>query len=260
MSKWFLAVMLSFPIVAAAATTWSVTWPNVTWELSSNGEKYPSSTSCITAAEKLTAGTYKCVASGDATIVGKGSTVVTDPPPVNDPPPPAPSGNVKFWVYYAGVMQWAGDFSYAATINYNGSTSPLSAPFDIAVNSGAYGAWQPYGCGNDWQTQVVAGVSVCNALFQFKNAGYTTLTFAIRPTTSDWSGNIYFEGVGDVGLNCTKNVTDYGPNPPVANAWNVYTVPLSALCVANAPTLYKFAIQDQRGSNDIWYIDNVGFE
>jgi hypothetical protein len=262
MAKWFLAVVLAFPIVAGAATTWSVTWPNLTWELSSNGDKYPSSTSCIAAAEKLAAGTYKCVPSGDATIVGKGSTVATDPPPVNDPPPPTTSGNVKYWVYYAGTMNWAGDFSYAATINYSATSNPLTAPFDIAVNSGAYGAWQPYACGNSPFTSYAGGAmtSVCNGTFEFKNAGYTAITFAVKPTVANWSGSVYFTGIGDVNLNCGASLPgNYGP-APVANQWNVYTVPLSDLCVAGVANLYKFAIQDTTGASDTWYIDNVGFE
>lgn len=198
----------------------------------------------------------------------QGGTVSVAPASAGSPAPPAttppaPSGKVQLWVYSSGYFQWAGDYSFALdSLSYTDTSgSPLSPPYDIKVVSEPYGGWQPYGCGSEWQSQRVEGVAVCAALFEWKNPGYTALTFAIKPTVANWSGNVYFVGVGDVSLNCGQSLPgDYGPNPPLANQWNVYTVPLSDLCVAATATLYKFAIQDQTGSQDTWFIDNVGFE
>jgi len=197
--------------------------------------------------------------TGNASLSSPSSATVT----INGS---ATTSSNAFSVYQDGAFNWAGDFSYGANIDYSDTSGgPLSGSHDIKVSiTTAYGAWQPYGCGNSPYTSASGGsmAGECAATFEFINPGYRSLTFAVKPTVANWSGDIYFMGVGDVGLNCTKNLPgSYGPNPPVANQWNVYTVPLSDLCVAAAPTLYKFAIQDQTGlGNTVFYIDNVGFQ
>lgn len=165
-------------------------------------------------------------------------------PAVTTPPPPPPATS---WGYYNGQMNWAGDFSYSAKINYlDTSAAPLSGKADIAVTlTGQWGAWQPY----------------MSASFSYPTTGYTSLTFALKPTVSGQKWNVYFTGVGDVALpsTCGQNVLSYGP-APVVGKWATYTVPLSALCVAGK-NVYKFAIQDQTGlSKNTFYVDNVGFQ
>jgi hypothetical protein len=45
---------------------------------------------------------------------------------------------------------------------------------------------------------------------------------------------------------------------PIVGNWNVYTIPLSALCVGGGK-VYKFAIQEESGGTSTWYSDNVGY-
>lgn len=50
----------------------------------------------------------------------------------------------------------------------------------------------------------------------------------------------------------------YGPATMTANAWNVYTIPLSAFNLTNLQIL-KFAIHDQTGGSSTFYVCNLGF-
>ena len=145
-------------------------------------------------------------------------------------------------MYYNGVFDWPGDYSYAATPNYaDTSGAPLSGPHDIKMTSSAWGGWLPYAL--NWD---------------FNSAPYSKLTFALKPTRSDQTWQVYFVKVGDVPVGIAIDVAKYGPTP-VAGKWATYTVPLSVLGVAGT-SIYKFAIQDQTGANgNTWYIDNVGF-
>jgi len=161
----------------------------------------------------------------------------------------ASAGSVA-WVYYNGTFNWGGDYSFNASIDYaDRSGAPLSGAFDIAVTiNGAYGAFQPY-----------AGGTV--PLWNFVDTGYTYLTFAIKPTIANQSAQIYFTQVGDipVGIDIDPFSGPYGP-PPQAGVWSTYKIPLTDLGVANT-SVYKFAIQDQTGlSNNLFYLDNIGFE
>jgi hypothetical protein len=154
------------------------------------------------------------------------------------PPPPGTS-----WVYYNGMFDWPGDYSYALTPDYKDTSgAPLSGPYDVKVTlDSAWGGWLPYAL--NWD---------------FNSNGYTKLTFALKPTVANQQWHVYFVKVGDIPVGIYLNVTDYGP-APVPGKWATYTVPLSDLGVLNT-SIYKFCIQDQTGlSNNTWYIDNVGF-
>ena len=156
------------------------------------------------------------------------------------PPPPPPGTS---WVYYNGVFDWPGDYSYALTPDYKDTSGgPLSGPYDIKVTlDSSWGGWLPYAL--NWD---------------FNSSGYTKLTFALKPTVANQQWHVYFVKVGDVPVGIYLNVTDYGP-APVPGKWATYTVPLSDLGVLGT-SIYKFCIQDQSGlSSNTWYIDNVGF-
>jgi len=265
MAKWFLAFMLAFPIVAGAATTWSVTWP--TWTMNPGGGRFLSDPDCIAAAEKLAPGTYKCIPSGGATIVGKAPGVVTDPPPVTSPP--ATSSSVA-WGYFNGTFNWGGDYSWNVSLNYQDTSGePLSGNHDLKVSlTGQWGGWQPYMC-----TELAEPLSACVAQYDYPLAGYTYLTVSLKPTVANQQWSAQFVAVGDKGIPCNYanpanagagvNVTAYGP-APVAGQWGTYKIPLSAFCVGAGTSnvnVYKFHIQDQTGlSSNTWYVDNVGFE
>ena len=153
-------------------------------------------------------------------------------------PPPGTS-----WVYYNGVFDWPGDYSYVLVPDYHDTTgNPLSGGYDIKVSlTAAYGGWLPYA--QNWD---------------FNSQGYTKLTFALKPTVANQTWSVYFVKVGDIPVGISVDVSNYGP-APVVGQWNTYTVPLSDLGVLGMP-IYKFCIQDKTGlSNNSWYIDNVGF-
>jgi hypothetical protein len=157
------------------------------------------------------------------------------------PPPPPATGTS--WVYYNGLFDWPGDYSFVAKADYQDTTGqPLSGKADIKVTlQAAYGGWLPYA--QNWS---------------FNSAPYTKLTFALKPTVANQSWSVYFVKVGDIPVGISIDVANYGP-APVAGKWNTYTVPLVDLGVLGT-TIYKFAIQDKTGlSNNTWYVDNVGF-
>jgi hypothetical protein len=194
-------------------------------------------------------GGVSTVCAPTSLVVSATAAPVTSTPPVTTPPvttppvttPPVASGTS--WVYYNGVFDWPGDFTYAATETYaDTSGDPLSGPHDIKVVSSAWGGWLPYALN-----------------FSFDARPYTKLTFSLKPTRSDQTWQVYFVKVGDVPVGISLNVAKYGP-APIAGHWATYTVPLSDLGVAGT-SIYKFAIQDQTGANgNTWYVDNVGFE
>jgi hypothetical protein len=189
-------------------------------------------------------------ASGDltATCAPTAITVVASSTPTPTPTPaptptPTPVSGTS-WVYYNGVFDWPGDYSFVASPNYEDTSGdPLSGPHDIKVTlESAYGGWLPYA--KNWN---------------FNSAGYTKLTFALKPTVANQTWSVFFVKVGDVPVGIYLDVSKYGP-APVAGKWATYTVPLSDLGVLGT-SIYKFCIQDQTGlSSNSWYVDNVGFE
>jgi hypothetical protein len=177
------------------------------------------------------------------TITVAAASTTTPPPPPPPTPTPTPVAGTS-WVYYNGVFDWPGDYSFVASPDYaDTSGAPLSGPHDIKVTlTSAWGGWLPYA--KNWS---------------FNSAGYTKLTFALKPTVANQKWNIYFVKVGDIPVGISVDASKYGP-APVVGKWATYTVPLSDLGVLGT-LIYKFCIQDQTGlSNVSWYVDNVGFE
>ena len=181
-------------------------------------------------------------ASATVTITGSTSTVTS-----------APGG--AFWVYYNGVYNWGGDYSFQATANYKDSAGvPLTGSYDIAVKvTSSYGGFLPF-----------AGGTV--PLWNFDASPYTKLTFALKAPSANFQ--MYFVKVGDVALpqNCwiTDLSTEAGVGSFTPNQWSTFTIPLSRFCVGAGLTggtsIYKFAIQDQSGQTGTFYLDNIGFE
>ena len=154
-----------------------------------------------------------------------------------------------FWVYYDGVFNWGGDYSFAAAANYKDTTGiPEEGAYDIAVTlTSAWGGFLPY-----------AGGTV--PLWNFNDNAYNYLVVDLKPTVANQQWQIYFVKVGDISLpsGCAMNVLNFGP-APVVGKWATYKIPLSSLCVAQT-AIYKVAIQDQTGlARNTWYVDNLGF-
>lgn len=189
-------------------------------------------------------GTYEfevCAADAQADVSSSCSpTSITVGTTTKKPPPPPPGTS---WVYYDGVFDWPGDYSYVATPDYSDTSgNPLTGPYDIRITlDGAWGGWLPYA--KNWD---------------FDSKGYTKLTFALKPTVANQVWHVYFVKVGDVPVGIYLDVAQYGP-APVPGKWATYTVPLADLGVLGTD-IYKFCIQDQTGlSRNTWYVDNVGF-
>jgi hypothetical protein len=209
----------------------------------------------LLAASIASAQTQTFTATDGAKITYTPAPVATPPvttPPVTTPPPA--SGIV--YGYHNGKI-WAGDYSYAlASLDYADKVGNPGG-LDIAVTSNAFGAWQPFMCSG-------AGVPLagCKALWVYSTAGFTKLTFKLKPTQANQIWQVQFVGVGDVALpfSCTVQVTPkYGPAAQVGT-WATYTIPLADLCVGGGKDVYKFAIQDQTGrANNLWYVNDVGF-
>jgi hypothetical protein len=177
--------------------------------------------------------TLTCTGTGGSTTA---SDTVTVSATTSTPPASGTS-----WVYYNGVFDWPGDYSYAATADYTDTSgAPLSGKYDIKVTTSPWGGWLPYA--QNWN---------------FNSVGYTKLTFSLKPTQANQTWNVYFVKVGDIPVGIYLDVLNYGPKP-VVGQWATYTVPLADLGVLNT-SIYKFCIQDQSGNNNVWYVDNVGF-
>jgi hypothetical protein len=176
------------------------------------------------------------------TVAAASGTTPPPPPPPTPTPTPTPVAGTS-WVYYNGVFDWPGDYSFVATANYaDTSGAPLSGPHDIKVTvTSPWGGWLPYA--KNWN---------------FNSSGYTKLTFALKPTIANQKWDIYFVKVGDIPVGISVDPTKYGP-APVVGKWATYTIPLADLGVLGT-SIYKFCIHDQTGlSNISWYVDNVGF-
>jgi len=214
--------------------TWSST--NTTSCTASGGWAGAEAASGTKSVSPTTTTTYSldCTGSGGKAQV---SATVT----VNGTGTPPATGTS--WVYYNGLFDWPGDYSFVAKADYHDKTGqPLSGKEDVKVTlQGAYGGWLPYA--QNWS---------------FNSAPYKKLTFALKPTVANQSWSVYFVKVGDIPVGISIDVAQYGP-APVAGQWNTYSVPLADLGVLGT-TIYKFAIQDKTGlSNNTWYVDNVGF-
>jgi hypothetical protein len=176
---------------------------------------------------------------GDITAACAPTSITVAPAVTNSTPAPAGTS----WVYHDGAFDWPGDYSFVAVPDYKDTTgAPLSGAYDIKVTlTSAWGGWLPYAL--NWN---------------FNSAGYTKLTFALKPTVENQKWNVYFVKVGDVPVGIYIDPTLYGPAPKVGQ-WATYTIPLSTLGVLGAP-IYKFCIHDETGlSNNTWYVDDVGF-
>jgi hypothetical protein len=163
----------------------------------------------------------------------------------------APAGSV-FWVYHNGQFNWAGDFSFDATINYKDTAGgPISGPYDIAVSIiSAFGAFQPWASGG-----------------QFDTSPYKYLIYSVKPTMPNQIFATGFDADNDVkdgnpltiaGSVGGTPITAYGPTP-VVGRWATYKIPLADFAFTN-PLILKFTIADGTGyPTNLFYVDDVGF-
>lgn len=196
-------------------------------------------------------GTYTCTpdTSGSSTSSSSGSSTSSSSGSTGSSS--GGTASSTYWIYYNGTFSWPGDFSWSLTANYKDTSGvPLSGAYDIkATLTGQWGGWLPYAQN-----------------FSFDVSPYNTFTIAIKPNGAAEQFQLFFVKVGDVNLpdSCTIHASEwsqYGPAPK-QGAWGVYNIPFSRLCLGTGQvggtTVYKFAVQENSGNVDTFFVDNVG--
>ncbi|MGO8836876.1 MAG: alpha-L-arabinofuranosidase [Limisphaerales bacterium] len=131
------------------------------------------------------------------------------------------------------------DWSYAATRNF-ANTSPVHSGSD-SISVTITSAWGAIQLGHVDMT----------------NTAYAFISFWLNGGASGGQ-QLQMYGLLDVGGTNTAQIGRYYLNTPIANTWQQYTVPLSALGVANATNFTGFAIQDSVGSTEpTFYLDDI---
>jgi alpha-L-arabinofuranosidase len=138
-------------------------------------------------------------------------------------------------IYTDSLLNGWSDGSYNVTLNYS-NTSPVYAGSDsisVTINS-AYG-----------------GVGLSHS--SLTTTGYASVSFWLNGGSS---GGQRLQMYGN--MNYNPQSARYALAAPLANTWQQYTVPLSALGVANATNFTGFVIQDSAGSTEsTFYLDNI---
>jgi alpha-L-arabinofuranosidase len=102
-------------------------------------------------------------------------------------------------------------------------------------------------------TNAYAGVQFYHA--DMTNTAYASITFWLNGGAT---GGQQLQMYGNLGTPIVAQGARYYLNTPLANTWQQYTIPLSALGVAKATNFTGFAIQDSVGSAEpIFYLDDI---
>jgi len=133
--------------------------------------------------------------------------------------------NMTYWVYYNGVFDWLGDYSYPGgqiNINYaDASGAPEDGPADIKVTSSAESAgFLPYAGKTTTQWDLDGGA-------------FNYITLDLKPTLANQDWQIFILcrlPPGDNSPWSSVYLSKYGP-APVVGKWATYKIPLSALTI-----------------------------
>jgi alpha-L-arabinofuranosidase len=140
-------------------------------------------------------------------------------------------------IYTDSLINGWQDYSYNTTRNF-ANTSPVHSGSDSisATITSAYGGIQLYHA-------------------PMTDSNYASVSFWINGGTS---GGQQLQMYGNLGTGPTAQSARYYLSAPVANIWQQYTVPLSALGVANQTNFSGFAIQDSAGTTEpTFYLDDI---
>jgi hypothetical protein len=132
---------------------------------------------------------------------------------------------MTYWVYYNGVFDWLGDYSYPGgqiNINYaDASGAPEDGPADIKVTSSAESAgFLPYAGKTTTQWDLDGGA-------------FNYITLDLKPTLANQDWQIFILcrlPPGDNSPWSSVYLSKYGP-APVVGKWATYKIPLSALTI-----------------------------
>jgi len=129
------------------------------------------------------------------------------------------------------------DWSYNATRNFANTAPVHSGSHSISV--AITGAW--------------GGIQLYHA--EMTNVGYASISFWLNGGPG---GGQQLQMYGNLGTPIVTQTARYPLNTPLANTWQQYTIPLSALGVANRTNFTGFAIQDAGGSAEpAFYLDDI---
>jgi len=142
-------------------------------------------------------------------------------------------------IYADSLVNGWQDWSYYATRNFANSSPAHSGSHSISVT--VTNAWGAIQLGHAAMT----------------NSPYAFISFWLNGGSSGGQ-QLQMYGVLDVGGSNTAQSGRYYLNTPLANTWQQYTIPLSALGVAKATNFTGFAIQDSVGSTEpTFYLDDI---
>ncbi|MEI9865970.1 MAG: hypothetical protein WDN00_15750 [Limisphaerales bacterium] len=145
------------------------------------------------------------------------------------------SGAASLVIYTDGLVNGWSDGSYSCTRNFANPSPVHSANNSISATiTGAYG-----------------GIQLNHA--SMTNSPYASISFWLHGGSG---GGQQLQMYGN--LSTGAQAARYRLSTPLANAWQQYIVPLSALGVANATNFTGFAIQDAAGSTEpTFYLDDL---
>ena len=152
---------------------------------------------------------------------------------------PAVSVAQNVTIYADSLVNGWLDWSYNTTRNF-ANTSPVHSG-NVSISATVTSAW--------------GGIQLYHT--GMTNTAYASISFWLNGGASGGQqlqmyGNLYVGGVN------TAQSARYHLNTPLANMWQQYIVPLSALGVANTTNFTGFAIQDSVGSAEpTFYLDNI---
>ena len=138
-------------------------------------------------------------------------------------------------IYTDGLTNGWSDGSYNITLNY---ANP--AP----VHSGSYSI-------SGTITAAYGGIQLNHA--KMANTNFSSISFWLNGGASGGQRLQMYAN-----LSTGTQTARYALNAPIANTWQQYTVPFSALGAANVTNLTAFAIQDAAGSGEAtFYLDDI---
>ena len=135
------------------------------------------------------------------------------------------------------VNGWV-NYSYGTTLNF-ANTSPVYTGCVDSISAAITGAYD--------------GIQLYHA--PMMDTAYTSIGFLLNGGAS---GGQNLKMYGNLGTGPTGQGDYYNLSTPLANTWQQYWVPLSALGVADVTNFSGFAIQDSAGTSEpTFYLDNI---
>jgi hypothetical protein len=143
-------------------------------------------------------------------------------------------------IYSNSLVNGWQDWSYNCTRNF-ANTSPVYSGSSDSISATITSAW--------------GGIQLYHA--GMTDTAYASISFWLNGGPSGGQ-QLQMYGNLNVGGSSTAQNARYYLNTPLANTWQQYIVPLSALGVANATNFTGFAIQDSVGSTEpTFYLDDI---